>query len=205
MKDVIIPSFIQQAMNYTLKHEQFFRYQSLVFSVYVINIIRMLGEVISKIIFILYRVLLEPAVTAVIAFVKNSTLFSDTSASWRKKRKLQHQREKLRKQQLAFQEESFDDFLNFVEEEASVIKQGNTTAENQSASISNVTGDVSRISDSVTTSRRTYKSFKEDLKSLKGTKQDIEKLKLFGYHKYRYVSKEFLARNKLKKESPAED
>jgi hypothetical protein len=205
MKDVI-PSFIQPALNYTLKHDQLFRYQSLVFLVFVVNFIPMvLGDAISKIIVVLYRILLEPIVTALMDLMKNSPLFNDTTTVWRKKRKLQHQREILRKQQLAFREESFDDFFNFAEEDASTIKEESLGQESGPTVAKRQPTGAGSSSESFVPPRRSYKSFKEDLKSLKGTKQDIEKLKLLGYNKYRYVSKDFIVRNKLKKENASED
>lgn len=41
------------------------------------------------------------------------------------------------------------------------------------------------------------KTAKEDMKSLKGNKRDIDYLKAFGYSKHRYVSQSFIRRNHL--------
>ena len=43
----------------------------------------------------------------------------------------------------------------------------------------------------------TYSRFMDDKKPTIGTKSDLEKLKAFGYNKYRYLSKSFLKRNNL--------
>jgi hypothetical protein len=43
----------------------------------------------------------------------------------------------------------------------------------------------------------TFQSAQEDKKAIKGDKSDIERLNIFGYNKYRFVSKTFIRRNKL--------
>lgn len=45
-----------------------------------------------------------------------------------------------------------------------------------------------------------YKSFVDDRKATKGNEKDIYMLKTHGYDKYRFVSKAFIKRNKLKAE-----
>lgn len=42
-----------------------------------------------------------------------------------------------------------------------------------------------------------YKAAKEDRRSAKGDKRDIERLRKMGYNKYRFVSQGFIRRNKL--------
>jgi len=43
----------------------------------------------------------------------------------------------------------------------------------------------------------TIQTSQDDRKAIKGDKRDIDKLRLFGYNKHRFVSKHFLVRNKL--------
>ena len=43
----------------------------------------------------------------------------------------------------------------------------------------------------------TYSRFMDDKRPTIGTKSDLDKLKAFGYDKYRYLSKSFLKRNHL--------
>lgn len=56
--------------------------------------------------------------------------------------------------------------------------------------------DLARSADEVV--RDKYKSSVEDRKSSKGSENDVYMLKTHGYNRYRFVSKSFISRNKLK-------
>jgi hypothetical protein len=94
-------------------------------------------------------------------------------------------------------EESFDDFLDepIANNDERSNDRNNSSDSSQQQQDSN--SDVPRLIPEMGEQSKGFKTFHEDIKSLKGSQTDIDKLYKFGYNKYRYVSNYFITKNKL--------
>ena len=181
MKEVIIPQFLNQTIISAINNHDFLNYDICILSLYSLNFISVfLGDFILKGVSFLYQLTLAPIALSIKKNIESSKIFSV------QRKNIQ----KIRKKSLV-DVESFDDLLNLepqpiqdpFDEINSISEVDINRKKDESSSF--YTTDVSK----------TVQDYRDDLKSLKGSKSDIDKLKKFGYNKHRFVSKSFVKRS----------
>jgi hypothetical protein len=191
-KSVFIPALLNQTIISAIQNNEIIKYKFLILSVYYFNFMsNFLGPVLTKAATISYKLIISPVLSYVSSKIKVNDLLNKIN-QYSQRKATQTRRKKIPKK-----DESYDDLLNLGSDpvEPPPLPSGSINSQER---LDEIAREMQSRKQDMSSS---YKSYQEDMKSLKGSQNDIEKLKLYGYNKYRFVSDDFLVRNSLKIQS----
>ncbi len=208
VQEIVLPTYLQNQLVQAIQSQSIFQYKVLVVFAYLLNFSEViLGRFLVTTLRVLFKSFISPILLIIQRNLKLDELLNQKSEYYRYR---QQRRQPVKKNKInEKKEESFDDFLqNEIEPEIEdlPLKKVDSSSENiqlnENVDLMNskpplINSDEELTPPQLPPQPASFKTFQEDLKSLKGSKTDIEKLKSYGYNRYRFVSKHFLKRNHL--------
>lgn len=215
VQEIVIPTYLQNQLVQAVQSQSIFQYKVLIVFAYLLNFSEViLGRFLVTTFRVFFKSFISPILLIIQRNLKVDELFSQKNEYYKYR---QQRRQPVKKNKIIEKkEESFDDFLQpEIEPEIEELppKKAESSSENiqtnENVDLINSKPPTINIDEEHAPPQpppqpASFKTFKEDLKSLKGSKSDIEKLKSYGYNRYRFVSKHFLKRNHLLAENEEE-
>lgn len=198
----LYPNLLLQRLLTTESHIQFVIILSIL---YVIEFGKTLaGPILTKV----FSVLLKLTASMFANTFKNNPAFQ--SDTWNNLNQARNKRKKSRGKVIVETgpSENYDDIYANEDDDVPIApidatslssnSNGTPPDEDSTTAAKNTANDkLSKVEESTGITPESFKTFDEDRKSVKGSKGDIDKLRQYGYNRYRYVSHEFRKRNHL--------